>query len=99
MFVVFRAVLALVHAGANDVRLLNGGWLQWVASGLPTQAGPISQHERDFEMIWSSPRPELIASIDFVSSIVASPTTTNATLVSIRSWAEFTGDLSGYESV
>ena len=92
-----RAASILMYAGVEDVRLLNGGWKSWVNAGYASEpmlnkaGGPA-----DFGRPIPS-RPELIIDIPQARSILADPE--NQSLVSIRSWDEYTGKTSGYKYI
>ena len=47
-----RAWWLLRHAGIEDVRILDGGYAAWVASGAATQAGDITPDFGDVELTW-----------------------------------------------
>ncbi len=91
-----RAAAILMYAGVADVRLLDGGYDAWVAAGY------------ELETVDRRPKPE----IDFGQQIPAHPeyfvdideakallTNSSGALVSIRTWAEYTGDISGYDYI
>lgn len=91
-----RAAAILMYAGVEDVRLLDGGFNSWLAAGY------------EIETTWREPvpvadfgaqipvRPEYIVDIDEAKAILKDP---NGVLVSIRSWPEFVGDVSGYHYI
>ena len=92
-----RAALILRYAGVDDVRVLDGGYDAWVRAGYgletrPRQPRPV----RDF----GAPIPtrhELIIDIAEAKEILADPD--HAALVSIRSWKENAGRVSGYNYI
>ena len=92
-----RAAAILRYAGVEDVRLLDGGFDHWVRSGhlletkrrVPT---PV------IEFGAAIPRhPELIIDIEDARSILADPA--GAALVSVRTWKEHVGQVSGYNYI
>jgi 3-mercaptopyruvate sulfurtransferase SseA len=92
-----RAAAILLYAGVKDVRLLDGGYDNWVSSGYPLESGsttptPIS----DFGL--SIPqRPEIIVDTADAKAILSDPA--GAALVSVRTWKEHTGQVSGYNYI
>jgi molybdopterin synthase sulfurtransferase len=92
-----RAAAILLYAGVRDVRLLDGGYDAWVTGG-----GPLETERREPEP--DAPfgatipqRPELIVDIDEAKSILADPA--GAALVSVRTWREHVGAVSGYNYI
>ncbi|MCP9759461.1 sulfurtransferase [Aquitalea sp. S1-19] len=92
-----RAAHILMLAGVKDVRILDGGYPAWsaadypVARGLPPTASPAAN--------WGGPfpgKPEYLVSLADAKALLKSP---NGRLASIRSWAEFTGETSGYSYI
>ena len=92
-----RAALILRYAGVDDVRLLDGGSDWWVREGNPVETTP-RQPVSVPEFGVSIPlRPELIVDIDEAKQIVADPE--GAALVSVRTWREHIGAVSGYNYI
>jgi 3-mercaptopyruvate sulfurtransferase SseA len=91
-----RAAAILMYAGVEDVRLLDGGLDAWVAAGFdvdkeshqPVPAGRFG--------VTIPAHPEYIVDIDVAKRLIAEP---GGELVSIRSWPEFTGKVSGYHYI
>ncbi len=89
-----RAAVIMMYAGVEDVRLLDGGYQAWRAAGYEVEAGtrqpvPVESFGCDVPA-----HPEYIIDIDEVRAILTSD---EAVLVSIRSWVEYTGQISGYD--
>jgi molybdopterin synthase sulfurtransferase len=92
-----RAALIMRYAGVDDVRLLDGGYDAWVRAGRPV------------EKTWREPKPapsfgvriplhpEVIIDIEAAKQILADPD--HAALVSVRSWDEHIGAVSGYSYI
>jgi len=91
-----RAALLLMYAGVRDVRVLDGGLDAWIGAGYElstdeTTPTPVGEFGRPIPA-----RPDFIAEIDEVKRILAD---SRAELVSMRSWPEFIGEVSGYHYV
>jgi thiosulfate/3-mercaptopyruvate sulfurtransferase len=89
-----RAAVLMMYAGVEDVRLLDGGYQAWRAAGFEVEAGerqpvPISSFGCQVPA-----HPEYIIDIEEAQAILVDD---EALLVSIRSWAEYTGQVSGYD--
>src|SRR5438093_5936599 len=92
-----RAALIFRYAGVDDVRLLDGGYDHWVQAGnrLETIAsGPIPVASSGLAI---PEHPELIVDIDEAKQILRDRE--NATLVSVRTWREHIGAVSGYNYI
>ena len=92
-----RALMILRYAGVDDVRLLDGGYDWWVRAGYPLettghQPAPVDSFGVEIPL-----RPELIVDIDEAKQILAD--TDGAALVSVRTWREHVGQVSGYNYI
>jgi molybdopterin synthase sulfurtransferase len=92
-----RTALIMRYCGVGDVRLLDGGYDGWVQAGKPlerTRREPMPAASFGVRI----PRhPELIIDIDDAKQILSDPD--HAALVSVRSWDEQIGKLSGYDYI
>ena len=92
-----RAALILRYAGVEDVRLLDGGYDCWVQAGnsletLLRDPAPVASFGAEI------PRhPELIIDIDEARQILSDRE--HAALVSVRTWREHIGQVSGYNYI
>jgi molybdopterin synthase sulfurtransferase len=91
-----RAALILHYAGVCDVRVLDGGYDQWVRAGNPVETAirhpqPISTFGGEIPQ-----RPDFIVDIAEAKSVLAAE---DAVLVSVRSRREQTGEASGYDYI
>lgn len=91
-----RAALILMYAGVADVRLLDGGYDAWVIAGYPLETVERKPVPAGAFGLPIPQRPDFIVDIDEARAILANP---QAELVSIRSWAEHVGDVSGYNYI
>ena len=86
-----RVGLILVSGGVCDVRLLDGGWNAWSAAGGEVESGWRARGRDVFE---GSDQATPFADITCVESLIRAGKADR--LVSVRSLAEFRGDVSGY---
>ena len=92
-----RAALILRYAGVRDVRLLDGGYDWWVRDGHPVETTP-RQPVSVPEFGRSIPaHPELIVDLPEAKAILADRD--GAALVSVRTWKEHIGKVSGYNYI
>jgi 3-mercaptopyruvate sulfurtransferase SseA len=92
-----RAALIMRYAGVEDVRVLDGGYDEWARAGNALESDvreptPISSFGVQIPL-----RPELIVDIDEAKQILADRE--NAALVSVRTWNEHIGNVSGYNYI
>jgi len=93
---VARAAVLLMYAGVEDVRVLDGGLGAWSAAGYPI-ATTASRPEPVTDFGKTLPGcPEYLMATEDVKTLVAER---DAALVSVRSWAEYTGATSGYSYI
>jgi len=91
-----RAAFIMLYAGVKDVRILNGGLKAWEDAGYEiTTEESKSVYQGEFKA--SIPgRPELVVDVPGAKEIIAS---NEANLVSVRSWTEYIGEVSGYNYI
>jgi len=92
-----RALMILRYAGVDDVRLLDGGYDWWVQAGNPVET--TERLPEPVEAFGASipVRPEIIVDIAEAKEIIADPE--GAALVSVRTWREHIGQVSGYNYI
>jgi len=91
-----RCALIMMYAGVKDVRVLNGGLQSWVDAGFETTTKEYKKYPiKDFGASIPS-CPEIIADIEEAKEILKS---SDKNLVSVRSWREFIGEVSGYNYI
>lgn len=93
-----RVALALLWAGVESVKCLDGGYEAWKAAGYDeeTESNAPVATEEEFGVEVPA-HPEYILSIDEVKDKLANDP--DFKLVSIRSYAEFCGETSGYSYI
>jgi thiosulfate/3-mercaptopyruvate sulfurtransferase len=92
-----RALMILRYAGVDDVRLLDGGYDWWVRAGYPVETtirrpSPVATFGVRIPL-----RPDVIVDIDEAKQILADQE--GAALVSVRTWKEHIGKVSGYNYI
>ncbi|HEX3427748.1 MAG TPA: rhodanese-like domain-containing protein [Candidatus Limnocylindrales bacterium] len=92
-----RALMILRYAGVADVRLLDGGYDWWVRAGYPVETtirrpSPVERFGVTIPL-----RPDVIVDIEEAKAILAD--SEGAALVSVRTWKEHIGQVSGYNYI
>jgi thiosulfate/3-mercaptopyruvate sulfurtransferase len=92
-----RALMIMRYAGVDDVRLLDGGYDWWVQGGDPVET--IDRRPTPVDSFGATVpvRPEVIVDIGEAKEILADPD--GAALVSVRTWREHIGNVSGYNYI
>jgi thiosulfate/3-mercaptopyruvate sulfurtransferase len=91
-----RCAFIMLYAGVQDIRILNGGLQAWIDSGFDTttvETPPTPVNDFGSKI---PAHPELAVDVPEAKEILASD---NKNLVSIRSWNEFIGNVSGYNYI
>jgi 3-mercaptopyruvate sulfurtransferase SseA len=91
-----RAAVLLMYAGVRDVRVLDGGLGAWLAAGGPvdtTEAVPVPAKSFGAKI---PARPDYVIDLEEVRGYLDDP---ESVVVSMRSWAEFIGEVSGYHYI
>ncbi len=92
-----RALMILTYAGIDDVRLLDGGYDWWVREGNPLETTPNEPTPVEDVGVTVPLRPEVIVDLPEAKRILADRD--GAALVSIRTWREHIGAVSGYNYI
>ncbi len=92
----FRCAFIMLYAGVQDVRILNGGFRSWQDEGFE-----VTTEETDVKAVSGfgakiPGRPELAVDLEEAEEILKS---TDKNLVSVRSWKEYIGEVSGYNYI
>lgn len=91
-----RCAHIMLYGGVKDVRILNGGLASWREAGYrftteDCKPNPVDDFGREIPA-----RPEYFVDMPEAKELLASD---NGELVSIRSWEEFIGNVSGYNYI
>ena len=92
-----RAAMILRYAGVDDIRLLDGGYDAWVRAGNPVETTQRSPQRVASFGVPIPLRPEVIVDLDEAKRMLADPE--GAALVSVRTWREHIGEVSGYNYI
>ena len=93
-----RVAFTMLWLGVENVKALDGGMEAWTKAGYETEAGDIAPTATDKAFGVATPaHPEYILNYEQVLDKVENDA--NFRLVSIRSWAEHTGETSGYSYI
>lgn len=91
-----RLLWALMYAGIEDVRLINGGMIEWVRSGFAVSTAPaVRPTVTDCGIAKFPAHPEYLATTPYVEDVVKG-TVKDAVLVDIRSMEEYIGAKEDY---
>jgi 3-mercaptopyruvate sulfurtransferase SseA len=92
----FRCAFIMLWAGVKDVRVLNGGFQSWTDAGLKVSRDE-GRPRPATEFGAAIPgAPELAVDLPEAKEILAAA---DANLVSVRSWPEYIGEVSGYNYI
>lgn len=91
-----RCAMIMLYAGVKDVRILNGGLRAWEDAGYPVTQEETKPAPLDDFGLQIPARPEIIVDMPKAKEMLASQ---DADLVSVRSWDEFIGKVSGYNYI
>lgn len=91
-----RNAFIMMYAGVKDVRILNGGFQSWKDAGYDISTDNISKNPvADFGATIPA-QTQLAVDVPGAKEIIKSD---NANLVSVRSWPEYIGEVSGYNYI
>lgn len=91
-----RCAFIMMYAGVKDVKVLNGGFQSWEEAGYEVSTQDIPKNPvNDFGVEIPS-NPELAVDVPEAKEMLKS---NDAELVCVRSWPEFTGEVSGYNYI
>ena len=92
----FRCAFVMLWAGVEDVRILNGGLRAWTDAGFGITPDEVDPRPASDFGVPIPARPELVVDTPEAREILAAP---DANLVSVRSWPEYVGEVSGYKYI
>ena len=92
----FRCAFLMLWAGVEDVRVLNGGLRAWTDAGYAITPEEEEPHPAPDFGVPIPARPDLAVDTPEAKQILAAP---DANLVSVRSWPEYVGEVSGYNYI
>ena len=92
-----RAGLILRYAGVDDIRVLDGGYDHWVRAGGALETTLREPSPVPAFGVAIPQRPELIIDIGEAKEMLADQA--GAALVSVRTWREHIGNVSGYNYI
>jgi len=91
-----RSAFIMMYAGIRDVRILNGGILSWEKAGFETtskEAIPVIEKSFGINIPGN---PQLVVDTPEAKDLLRS---VEGDLVSVRSWSEYIGEVSGYNYI
>ncbi len=91
-----RCAAIMLYAGVKDVRVLNGGLQSWQDAGYPITSQETKPKPAEDFGAEIPGRPELFVDTPEAKDILAAD---DKNLVSIRSWPEYIGEVSGYNYI
>ncbi len=91
-----RCAFIMMYAGVKDVRVLNGGFQSWKDAGYYISTEDVKKIPETVFGAKIPGKPELAVDIDEAKEMLKSE---DADLVSVRSWDEFIGEVSGYNYI
>jgi thiosulfate/3-mercaptopyruvate sulfurtransferase len=91
-----RSAAILLYAGVRDVRILNGGLNQWQEAGFPVSTEEKKPEPKSEFGAQIPARPEVFIDMPKAKELLKAD---DGELVSIRSWEEFIGNVSGYNYI
>jgi molybdopterin synthase sulfurtransferase len=92
----FRCAFIMLWAGVKDVRVLNGGLQSWLDAEYATSTDPSQPRPAESFGVEVPAAPQLAVDLPEAREILASA---GANLVSVRSWPEYIGEVSGYNYI
>ncbi len=91
-----RCAAIMLYAGVEDVKILNGGLNTWALAGYDTSTDTVSPEPVDNFGVDVPARPEFMLDLPEAKTLLNAD---DGDLVSVRSWAEFIGERSGYHYI
>jgi molybdopterin synthase sulfurtransferase len=92
----FRCAFIMLWAGVRNVRIMNGAMQGWLDAGYDVSTDAVSPTPAEDFGAEVPAAPDLAVDVPEAKEIIASP---EANLVSVRSWPEYIGQVSGYNYI
>ncbi len=90
-----RCAFIMLYAGVKDIRILNGGLQSWLDSGFE-ETREFFENSRSSFGIEIPQKNEIMVDLEEAKQILAD---CDKNLVSVRSWPEYIGEVSGYNYI
>lgn len=91
-----RNAFIMLYAGVKDIRILNGGFQSWKDAEFEISMDDVTKQVVEIFGVSIPQKPELAVDVPEAKEMLASK---DAELVSVRSWPEFIGEVSGYNYI
>lgn len=91
-----RNTMIMLYAGVKDVRVLNGGFQSWKDAGYEIATNDIQKIPISEFGVKIPANPQIIVDVPQAKEMLKSK---DAELVSVRSWSEYIGEVSGYNYI
>lgn len=91
-----RNAFIMMYAGVKDVRILNGGFQSWEDAGFEIHTDDIPKIPVDYFGVTIPAKPELAVDVPEAKEMIKAD---DADIVSVRSWPEYIGEVSGYNYI
>src|SRR6056297_2957670 len=91
-----RIAMIMMYAGVKDVRVLNGGFQSWKDAGFKIDCDDVPKKPVSDFGVSIPQKPELIVDIEQAKKMLKAD---DAELVSVRSYPEYIGEVSGYNYI
>ncbi len=91
-----RCAALMLYAGVEDVKILNGGISTWESAGYDVSTDDVEPAPVDDFGAEVPAHPEYMLTLDEAKALLEAD---DGDLVSVRSWAEFIGERSGYHYI
>jgi thiosulfate/3-mercaptopyruvate sulfurtransferase len=91
-----RNAMIMLYAGVKDIRILNGGFQSWKDAGFKITTDDVAKKPVINFGVQIPVHPEIIVDIQEAKEMIKAEDTD---IVSVRSWDEFIGKVSGYNYI
>ena len=91
-----RNAMIMIYAGVKDVRVLNGGFQSWQDAGYDISTDDVQKKEVSDFGTQIPVNPSVIVDIAEAKEMIKDK---DADIVSVRSWPEYIGEVSGYNYI